>query len=224
MQRVTLGTQMPGTEPWGTVGKCALCMFVCVGTSPRRADGEGLVPGDRQARARLSSFLLLSAHELQARMEMVGGWEPPASWEWDQTGRNCSFLDILLSLQGFSVIIGFLCLIKPKRVLEYALNEYMFILLRSNLKAWLKARLYTMSQSLLPLALVLLRAFLHYLWHRYRVLTHHIRFNKKTVLLQKAFKISVYLNTMQNISLTKAEMLIKRTERGKKIRHDLDDF
>lgn len=70
------------------------------------------------------------------------GWEPPAFWEWDQTRRNCSFLDILLSLQGFSVIIGFLCLIKTKRVLEYALNEYMFLLLRSNLKAWLKARLW----------------------------------------------------------------------------------
>lgn len=139
---MTLGMQMPGTEPWGTVGKCALCMFVCAGISPAWADGEGLVPGDRQVRTRLSSFLLLPVHELQARMEMVGGWEPPAFWEWDQTRRNCSISDILLSLQGFSVIIGFLCLIKTKRVLEYALNEYMFLLLRSNLKGWLKARLW----------------------------------------------------------------------------------
>lgn len=56
------------------------------------------------------------------------------------------------------------------------------------------------------------------------MLTCHVRFNKKTVLLQKAFKSSVYLNTMQNISLMKAEMLIKRAKSVKKIRHDLDDF
>lgn len=47
------------------------------------------------------------------------------------------------------------------------------------------------------------------------MLAHHIKFNKKIVLLQKAFNGSVYLNTKLGISFTKAAVLIQKAKCGR---------
>lgn len=48
------------------------------------------------------------------------------------------------------------------------------------------------------------------------MLAHHIKFNKKIVLLQKAFKSSVYLNTELDISFMKVTVLIQRAKCGRR--------
>lgn len=104
---------------------------------------------------------------------------------------------------------------QTRRVLDYALNEPMALVLKSYFKAGLQAGLCSVSQSLLLLALILLYVFSYYIWHRYYMLVHHIKFNKKIVLLQKAFKSSVYLNTKLDISFMKATVLIQRAKCGR---------
>lgn len=82
-------------------------------------------------------------------------------------------------------------------------------------KAELQAGLGSVSQSLLCLALTLFYVFSYYIWHRCCVLAHRIEFNKKTVLLRKAFSSRVYLNTKLGVSFMKAAELIQQAKCGR---------
>lgn len=71
-----------------------------------------------------------------------------------------------------------------------------------------------MRQSLLQFALILLYVFPYYIQHSYCMIDHKIKLNKKIVLLQKAFKSSLYLNTKLDISFMKATVLIEKAKCG----------